>query len=81
MTSSLATNAVVPNNITTPYFLKSTKDGVPINRQVPRTYQVYAGTGNQTIDYDGSNEIIINGTFLTGPLIINFGPIKALRNW
>lgn len=80
MTNVLATNAVVPKKIDTEYFLRATKQGFPINSQVPRTYQVYSGTGNQTIDYDGSNEIRIFGQILTGPLIINFGPVRRIRN-
>lgn len=80
MTNVLAVNAVVPKQIDTQYFLRATKQGVPIDNQVPRTYQVYTGTGNQTIDYDGSNEIRIFGPTLTGPLNINLGPLRRLRN-
>ena len=80
MTSALATNAIVPKNIDTVFHLKATRTGAPLNKQVPRTYQIYTGTGNQTIQYDGSNEIIINGPTLTGPLIIQFGPIANIRN-
>lgn len=80
MTNVLAVNAVVPKKIDTQYFLRATKQGVPIDNQVPRTYQVYTGTGNQTIDYDGSNEIRIFGPTLTGPLTINMGPLRRLRN-
>jgi hypothetical protein len=80
MTSALATNAIVPKNIDTVFHLKATRNGAPLNKQVPRTYQIYTGTGNQTIQYDGSNEIIINGPTLTGPLIIQFGPIANIRN-
>lgn len=81
MSNPLATNAVVPLSISTPHYLKTTKNGVPINRQVPRTYQKYTGVGNQTITYDGSNEIIVFGSALVGPLIIQFGALPALRNW
>lgn len=80
MSNLLATNAVVPKSIATPHFLKATRDGFPLNKQVPRTYQVYAGTGNQTITYDGSNEVRITGQTLTGPLIINLGPLVNIRN-
>lgn len=79
MTNVLATNAVVPKSIETPYYLKASKQGFPISGQVPRTYQVYTGTGG-TIDYDGSNEIRIFGQILTSPLIINFGPTQRIRN-
>lgn len=80
MTNVLAVNAVVPKKIDTQYFLRATKQGFPINNQIPRTYQVYTGTGNQTINYDGSNEIRIFGQTLVGPLIINFGPQRRLRD-
>lgn len=81
MTNVLATNAVVPKVIDTPYFLKASKNGFPISGQVPRTYQIYGGTGDETIAYDGSNEIRIFGQLLAGPLIISFGPAKSIRNW
>jgi hypothetical protein len=80
MTNVLAVNAVVPKKIDTQYFLRATKQGFPINNQIPRTYQVYTGTGNQTITCDGSNEIRIFGQTLVGPLIINFGPQRRLRD-
>lgn len=80
MTNVLATNAIVPKKIDTPYFLKATKQGFPISGQVPRTYQRYTGTGNQTITYDGSNEITVVGQTLVGPLIITLGPAQMIRN-
>lgn len=80
MSNAKATNAVVPKTIDTAYYLKASKGGFPINGQVPRTYQVYTGTGNQSINYDGSNEIRIFGGTLVGPLIINFGPLRNIRN-
>lgn len=80
MSNSKATDAIVPKTIDTQYFLRATKNGIPINGQVPRTYQAYTGSGNQTITYDGSNEIRIFGPTLTGPLTINFGPLSRLRN-
>lgn len=80
MTNVLATNAIVPKKIDTPYFLKASKQGFPISGQVPRTYQRYTGTGNQTINYDGSNEITVIGQLLVGPLIIDLGPLQNIRN-
>ena len=81
MSNPLAVNAVVPKAIDSQYYLRASKNGFPINGQVPRTYQMYTGTGNQTINYDGSNEIRIFGQTLTGPLVINFGPLRNLINW
>lgn len=81
MTNVLATNAVVPKSIDTPRYLRASASGFPISGQIPRTYQVYSGTGNETIAYDGSNEIRIFGPTLSGPLIITFGPARNMRNW
>lgn len=80
MSNPRATNAVVTTPVGRKRYLESTKDGAPINRQVPRTYQVYAGTGNATIDYDGSNELVVFGSTLTGPLTVNLGPLSRIRN-
>jgi len=81
MSNSLATNAVVPKAIDTQYYLRASKNGFPINGQVPRTYQIYTGTGNETITYDGSNEIRVFGGTLTGDLIISLGSLQSTRNW
>lgn len=80
MTNPLATNANVPTSSDTVFHLRVTKNGVPVDKQVPRTYQYYTGTGG-TILYDGSSEIRINGSGLTTPLIVQFGPINNIRNW
>jgi hypothetical protein len=80
MTSQLATDAFVPKPTTKRYYLETTKEGTPINKQVARTVQIYSGVGGigVTIDYDGSDDFIINGVDLTGPLIIRFGPSSRL---
>ena len=80
MTSQLATDAFVPKPTTKRYYLETTKEGTPINKQVARTVQIYTGVGGigVTIDYDGSDDFIINGVDLTGPLIIRFGPSSRL---
>lgn len=80
MSNPLASNAYISTSVEPIYFLQSTKEGVPINKQVPRTYQVYTGTGG-SFNYDGSSEIRINGAALTTPLTIQFGPIVNVRNW
>lgn len=80
MSNPLASNAYVSTSVEPIYFLQSTKEGVPINKQVPRTYQTYTGTGG-SFNYDGSSEIRINGAALTSPLTIQFGPIVNVRNW
>jgi hypothetical protein len=73
MTSNIANDAGVPLAVDKYRYLKSDRNGFPINKQVPRTYQNYSGTGG-TLVYNGSNEIRIVGSTLTSPLIIQFGP-------
>ena len=51
MTSLLALNARLPSAISRKRYLKADKEGVPLDKQVPRTYQVYEGTGGETIDF------------------------------
>lgn len=80
MTNPLATNAHVPTSSDTVFHLRVTKNGIPVDKQVPRTYQYYTGTGG-TILYDGSSEIRINGSGLVNPLVVQFGPINNIRNW
>ncbi len=80
MSNPLANNAVVTRPNDKNRYLKVTRDGIPINKQVPRTYQTYTGTGGN-LTYDGSSEIRINGSGLTTPLTILFGALPNVRNW
>lgn len=80
MSNSLAINAAVTRATDKKRYLKVNKEGAPINKQVPRTYQNYTGTGG-SLAYDGSSEIRINGATLVSPLTIQFGPIANVRNW
>ena len=81
MTSRLASNAIVPTNSTRKHSLAATKDGEPLNRQVPRTLQVYSGVGGVTIDYDGSDDVLVLTSSFTGNLTIRFGPTaREIRN-
>lgn len=84
MTSPLGSNAVLEYNSTPKRYLRADKEGRPVNKQVPRTYQVYTGTGSlgEILDYDGSDEVVIFADNLIGPLIIRFGPTRTnTRNW
>lgn len=58
--------------------LQVNKDGQPFQGQVPLTYQVYSGSGNATIPYDGSNVLILDTTLSAGPLTVDF---SAMNNW
>lgn len=80
MTSRLATNAKLGTPTSRLHFLQATKEGHPIEGQVPRTYQSIPNTGG-TINYDGSNEILITGITMTAPVVIRFGPLTNIRNW
>jgi len=80
MTSLIASNADLTSPSEKLYYLRTTKDGAPIDKQVPRTYQTYVGLGG-SFNYDGSNEIRIDGSGLTSPLTIQFGPASNVRSW
>lgn len=69
MTSPFANNAVVPPKIATDYYLRSNKEGVPLDRQVPKTTQVPSATTGTIIPTADRNMTIAT---LTGPLTIDF---------
>lgn len=48
MTSTLATN-YVSSKLSRKHFLETTKEGYPLQNQVPRTIESYTGNGNTTI--------------------------------
>ena len=73
MTSLTSKNASLTPATTKIHYLLADKNGFPLNRQVPKTYQEYRGVGGETITYDGSDELVIYADLLTGNLIINFG--------
>lgn len=69
MSSSLATNAVLPG--LSPLFpLLGTKEGHPLNKQIPKTIQTYSGAGGVSIVPDGSDILFISGT-MAGALVID----------
>lgn len=70
MTSPFATNAVILNPNDPQYFLRATKEGSPLDGQIPRTSQVYTGVGGVTIVPTGTNDLHVTGP-LTGTLTIN----------
>lgn len=79
MTSLLGRNASTDNPIKRKYHLRANKDGFPVNQQVPRTIQTYTGTGGVgvSIDYNGSNDLVIFAANLTGDLIVTLCPSSA----
>jgi hypothetical protein len=76
MTSTYARNAATITSVTKIRYLKSNKDGLPLDKQVPRSVQLYTGTGGagEILDYDGSNDVVIMAGNLTGNLIVRFIP-------
>jgi len=77
MTSRLARNSVSVG-LGRSKFLRVNDDEQPLQGQVPLTYQVYSGTGNETLVYDGSNVIVLDSTLEDGVLTIDF---SAMYNW
>jgi len=81
MSNDLANNAELVSTITKHRYLEVDKSGYPLNKQVPRTVQVYEGTGGEQIIYDGSSDILIKADDLVGDLEIILGPeIQNIRN-
>lgn len=70
MTSPFATNFVF-NNLSEQHSLQVDAQGVPLQGQVPLTYQVYTGAGG-TLAYDGSSCVIIDSVVGTSDLTIDF---------
>ena len=77
MTSEYSTN-YIDSNLNTKYFLETDKNQRPLQKQVPKTYQTYTGTGNETLAYNGSDVLIINTTLAAGVLTIDFTQNKNL---
>ena len=77
MSNPLATNAQLIPATGKKRYLRATKEGTPLDRQVPRTIQTYSGTGGEVI-YDGSSDLVINAASLVATLFVRFGP--AARN-
>lgn len=70
MTSTLANNAVVPA-LGSRYFLECTKEGLPIQKQVPVTVETYTGAGGVSVVPSGTEVYFVNSTLATGALTIN----------
>lgn len=77
MTSVVATDASLITPITKARYLKVTKEGVPINKQVPRTTQTNAVVGPATVFFDGSNDVRIENA-LTGVITYNATNVSSL---
>lgn len=82
MSNDLANNAELLDPIDRRRYLWVNKSGRPINKQVPRTIQIYEGGGGETINYTGESDIYINADNLGSDLTVRFGgDIQNIRNW
>ena len=77
MTSKFANNFQF-NKCGVVHYLEVNREGQPVQGQVPLTYQVYAGDGNETLAYDGSNVLVLDTDLSGGALTIDF---SAMNNW
>lgn len=69
MTSRFSKKITVSRPHITEYSLKADKNGNPLYGQIPRTADVYTGTGG-TIISSGKNDLFVAGV-LTSTLIVN----------
>jgi hypothetical protein len=76
MTSSYSKKSVIPLPHATRYFLQTDKNGIPLNGQVPRTVDIYTGTGG-TIISSGRNDLFVN-SILASTLIVNMQDTSEL---
>lgn len=68
MSSTISTNNT--NTLGKKRYLEVDREGVPLNKQVPNTSQIYTGAGNETITFDGSNVFVVQSTLAGGDLTI-----------
>jgi len=70
MTSTLSKNAPITTASDKIRYLKVDKDGLPLTKQIGRTWQNYSGAGGVTIIPDGSHSFNVLGV-LAGVLTLN----------
>ena len=75
MTSSFAHNFVF-DQLGRQNYLRVNKEGQPLQGQVPLTYQVYTGNGNETIAYEGANVLVIDSALPSGDLTVEIDPMR-----
>ena len=79
MTSPLANNAIVPVLERT-YPLLGTKEGVPLQGQVPLTVQTYTGAGGVSVVPSGASVYFVNSTLATGVLNLDLTSNQNYNN-
>lgn len=70
MTSPFARNHV-KNKLDRDYYMQATKEGLPLQGQVPQTYQRYSGVGSESINFDGSARVVFESDLAGGPLSVD----------
>ena len=79
MSNSLANNAV-SEGLGRTYSLKATKEGVPLQGQVPKTVEYYTGAGGVSVVPQGKDVFYVNSTLATGALNIDLTSNQNYNN-
>jgi hypothetical protein len=70
MTSNVSKNAYLGTPSERQRFIKADKNGIPVDKQIPRTWENYSGAGGATVVPNGSHSYNVLGV-LAGVLTIN----------
>lgn len=70
MTSNLSKDAYVGTPSERKRYLRADKNGNPVNKQIPQTWENYSGVGGVTVVPNGSHSYNVLGV-LTGVLTLN----------
>jgi len=79
MTSTLANNAV-SSVLSREYFLQTTKEGVPLQGQVPVSIEYYTGAGGVSVVPTGKRVFYVNSTLATGDVTLNLTDNQNYNN-
>lgn len=78
MSNPLATDAS-SSTFAKKHYLRGTREGVPLFKQIPLTVQEYTDAGDEDISFDGSNVLFVNSTLADG--VLNVAVTEAdMRN-
>ena len=79
MTNPLANNAVLPG-LERRHYLEATKEGLPLQLQVPVTVQQYTAAGGVSIVPTGTEVLYVNSTLATGALNLDLTDNQDYNN-
>lgn len=77
MTSTVGNNAAISTALTRDRFLRVDKEGIPLDKQVPRTSQTNSVVGPATITFDGSSTLFVTNA-LSGVITVNATSVSNL---